>query len=203
MFSITSCSYKKNYNSDFYCEKLEFNCVRDNQNIIFRTSNGNFEVELYGKTNPLTVTNFIENIKKGIYKDKNFYKIVNYPQIQVIHSGIFSKTFDYIKKNQNFEKTSLSIPLEIKIINESEPRYKSEINDPYEILNLENVFENGSLAMVKKGKSNSSSTEFFFITNKFPELDGRYSVFGKVVKGIEVLKTIVNKDYIYEVVLLD
>ena len=55
--------------------------------------------------------------------------------------------------------------------------------------------------MVKKGEINSSSTEFFFVTNKFPELDGRYSVFGKVVKGIEILDKIDKKDLIFEIII--
>ena len=39
--------------------------------------------------------------------------------------------------------------------------------------------------MVKSGKNNSSSTEFF-CNNKIPELDGRYSIFGKIIKGLDV-----------------
>ena len=53
--------------------------------------------------------------------------------------------------------------------------------------------------MVKSGKNNSSSTEFFFVTNKIPELDGRYSVFGKIIKGLDVLEKIKIEDYIKEV----
>ena len=53
--------------------------------------------------------------------------------------------------------------------------------------------------MVKSGKNNSSATEFFFVTNKIPELDGRYSIFGKVIKGLDVLKKINIEDYIKEV----
>ena len=55
--------------------------------------------------------------------------------------------------------------------------------------------------MVKSGERNSSSTEFFFVTNKFPELDGRYSIFGKVVKGNEILEKIEQKDLIYEILI--
>jgi len=50
--------------------------------------------------------------------------------------------------------------------------------------------------MVKSGKKNSSSTEFFFVTNKIPELDGRYSIFGKIIKGLDVLEKINKEDYI-------
>jgi len=56
--------------------------------------------------------------------------------------------------------------------------------------------------MVKSGKKNSS-TEFFFVTNKIPELDGRYSIFGKIIKGLDVLKKINEEDYIKEVQILN
>ena len=53
--------------------------------------------------------------------------------------------------------------------------------------------------MVKSGKDKSSSTEFFFVTSKIPELDGRYSIFGKIIKGLDLLKKINKDDYIKEV----
>lgn len=59
------------------------------------------------------------------------------------------------------------------------------------------------MAMVKSGERYSSSTEFFFVTNKIPELDGRYSNFGQVVRGFEVLEKINKLDLIYEIILLD
>ena len=71
-----------------------------------------------------------------------------------------------------------------------------KIKNPSETENLINTFESGSIAMVKSGKNNSSSTEFFFVTSKIPELDGRYSIFGKIIKGLDVLKKINKEDYI-------
>ena len=53
--------------------------------------------------------------------------------------------------------------------------------------------------MVKSIKNNSSSTEFFFVTNKIPELDGRYSIFGRVIKGLNVLEKIKKEDFIKEI----
>ena len=91
--------------------------------------------------------------------------------------------------------------MEIKFKKDIEPEYNYQIVDPSKIVNLTNFFEKGSLAMVKSGERTSSSTEFFFVTNKFPELDGRDSVFGKVVKGIEILDKINKKDLIYEIVI--
>ena len=40
---------------------------------------------------------------------------------------------------------------------------------------------------------------FFFVTNKIPELDGRYSIFGKIIKGLDVLEKINKEDFIKEV----
>ena len=57
--------------------------------------------------------------------------------------------------------------------------------------------------MVKSGKNKSSSTEFFFVTTKIPELDGRYTIFGKIIKGLGVLKKINEEDYITEVQIID
>ena len=119
----------------------------------------------------------------------------------MIHSGIYPENNYYKKENQNLNKLRRNIPLEIKLKKEIEPKYNYQIVDPSEITTLTNFFEKGSLAMVKSGERNSSSTEFFFVTNKFPELDGRYSIFGKVVKGIEILQEIEKEDLIYEIII--
>ena len=37
---------------------------------------------------------------------------------------------------------------------------------------------------------------FFFVTTKIPELDGRYSIFGKIIGGLDVLKKINEEDYV-------
>jgi len=86
--------------------------------------------------------------------------------------------------------------LEIKFQKEIKPRYNYQIRNSSETEHLVNVFESGSIAMVKSGKKNSSSTEFFFVTNKIPELDGRYSIFGQIINGLDVLEKIKKEDYI-------
>ena len=196
---MSACSFKSQIDSNYYCQKLELNCIKNNKIVYFKTSKGNFEVKLFGKDNPVTVSNFIENIENNIYKNKKFYKIISYPQQKFIHGGVNPENKFYIEQNQTINKTSLSIPLEIKFKEETKPRYKYQIKNPYEAEDLVNTFERGSIAMVKKGKSKSSSTEFFFVTNKITELDGRYSIFGKIVKGLDVLKKIDQEDFIKEV----
>ncbi len=198
---ITGCSYRSVFDYNYYCKKLDINCIKKNKRVVFKTSKGNLDVELFGENKPVTVSNFIQNVNKNIYKDKSFYKIINFPQVKVIHSGIYPESNYYKKENQNLNKLRRNIPLEIKLKKEIEPKYNNQIVDPSQITNLTNFFEKGSLAMVKSGERNSSSTEFFFVTNKFPELDGRYSIFGKVIKGTEILQEIDKEDLIYEIII--
>ena len=193
---VQACSYKNKIDSNYYCQKLKFSCIQSNKVVNFKTSKGDFEVKLFGKDNPVTVSNFLENIDNNIYENKKFYKIINYPQIRFIHGGVNPENKSYIERKQNLNKTSPTIPLEIKFKEEIKPRYNYQIKNPSETENLVNTFESGSIAMVKSGKNNSSSTEFFFVTSKIPELDGRYSIFGKIIKGLDVLEKINKEDYI-------
>ena len=199
MFLLQACSYKNKVDSNYYCQKLRFICTQSNKIANFKTTRGNIEIELFGKDNPVTVSNFLENIENNIYVNQKFYKIIIYPQIKFIHGGVNPKNKLYFERNQTLNKTSSSIPLEIKFKEEIKPRYNYQIKSPYETENLVNTFEAGSIAMVKRSNKKSSSTEFFFVTDRIPELDGRYSIFGKIVKGLDVLKKINKGDYIKEV----
>ena len=203
MFLVQACSYRNKIDSNYYCQKLKLSCTQSNKIVNFKTTKGDFEVKLFGKDNPVSVSNFLENIENNIYVNQKFYKIIIYPQIKFIHGGVNPKNKLYFERNQNLNKTSPSIPLEIKFKEESKPRYNYQIKNPNEIENLVNTFESGSIAMVKSGKNKSSSTEFFFVTTKIPELDGRYSIFGKIVKGLDVLKKINEEDYIKAVQIIN
>ena len=199
MILVPACSYKNDIGSDYYCQKLKLSCINANKIALFKTSKGDFEVKLFGKDNPVTVSNFIENIENNIYENQKFYKIINYPQLKFVHGGVDQENKFDIERNQTLNKTNPAIPLEIKFKEEIKPRYKYQIKTPYETKNLVNTFDNGSMAMVKRGKNKSSSTEFFFVTNKIPELDGRYSIFGKIINGLDILQKIKKEDYIKEV----
>ena len=196
MFLVQACNYKNKIDSNYYCQKLKFSCIQSNKVVNFKTTKGDFEVKLFGKDNPVTVSNFLENIDNNIYVNQKFYKIINYPQIRFIHVGVNPENKLYIEKNQTLKKLNPLIPLEIKFKEEIKPRYNNQIKNPYVTENLVNTFDSGAIAMVKSGKNKSSSTEFFFVTSKIPELDGRYSIFGKIIKGLDVLEKINKEDYI-------
>ncbi len=203
MFFLQACGYKKQIDSNYYCKQLKFNCIQNNRVILFKTSKGNFEVKLFGKDNPVTVSNFIENIDNNIYENQKFYKIINFSQLKFVHSGVNPENKFSIEQKLILNKISPSIPLEIKFKEEIKPRYNYQIKNPNETKNLVHTFESGSIAMVKSGKNMSSSTEFFFVTSKIPELDGRYSIFGKINKGLDVLKKINKEDFIKVVEIIN
>ncbi len=196
---MQACSYKNKIDSNYFCQKLKLTCIKGNKVVYFKTTKGDFKVKLFGKDNPVTVSNFLENINNNIYSNQKFYKIINYSQIKFIHGGVNPENKFFIERNQYLKNKSPSIPLEIKFKEEIKPRYQYQINNPYETKDLLNIFESGSIAMVKSGKNSSSSTEFFFVTNEIPELDGRYSIFGKIIKGLDVLEKIEKGDFIKEV----
>ena len=160
-------------------------------------------MELFGETNPLTVANFIKNIEDGIYKKKNFYKIIVLPNTKFIHSGLYPDINLNFKNNSSSQNKNRFIPLEIAFKDKKEPNYKLQINDPINLRNLEHYFEKGSIAMVKVGSGYSSSTEFFFSLGSSPELDGRYSIFGKVVDGYQTLELLIGNDEIIDIKLLN
>jgi len=150
---------------------------------------------LFGALTPLTVSNFKKNISDNIYRNSKFYKIIGYSNTKIIRGGIINnEKEEYILNNE-------TIPLEIQLTNKKEPIYSREIDDPLEFKFLKNTFQKGSISMVKISKTKSSSTEFFISTQKSAVLEGRYSVFGKVINGFEILENIESKDYILEIEL--
>ena len=150
---------------------------------------------MFGASTPLTVSNFKKNISDNIYRNSKFYKIIGYSNTKIIRGGIINnEKEEYILNNE-------TIPLEIQLTNKKEPIYSREIDDPLEFKFLKNTFQKGSISMVKISKTKSSSTEFFISTQKSAVLEGRYSVFGKVINGFEILENIESKDYILEIEL--
>ena len=152
---------------------------------------------MFGSSNPLTVSNFKKNISNNIYINSKFYKVIDYSNTKIIRGGINHENEEYILNN----KAIKNIPLEIQLTTKQEPIYNKEISDPLEFKFLKNTLQKGSISMVKISKTKSSSTEFFISTQKSTVLKGRYSVFGKVINGFEILENLESKDYLLEIEL--
>ena len=198
LFLINSCGYKNEKNSQYFCEKLTLNCDIQEKIVVFYTSKGNLKIQLFEESHPVTVANFISKVKSNIYVNKNFYKIISYSNNKLIHNGL-NKLNDFGQMNINDLDNFDSIPLEIKLI-DREPIYETSLINPLEIKNLRHNFEKGSISMVKINETRSSSTEFFFSLNSLPEFDGRYSIFGRVISGSEILDKIDKNDLIKKIV---
>ena len=197
LFLINSCGYKNEENSQYFCEKLTLNCDIKQNRIVIYTSKGLLKIQLFSESNPVTVANFISKVESNVYVNKNFYKIINYTNNKLIYNGI-NRENNLGEINIKDVKKFDSIPLEIKL-NDKEPIYETPIINPRKIKSLQHKFEKGSLSMVKINKKRSSSTEFFFTLNKLPEFDGRYSIFGRVISGSEVLDKIEKNDLIKKI----
>lgn len=53
--------------------------------------------------------------------------------------------------------------------------------------------EKGILSAARTADPNSAGSQFFIMVDKAPHLDGQYTIFGEVVKGVEIADTIVNQ----------
>jgi len=143
----------------------------------------------------MTVSNFKKNISNNIYRNSKFYKLIDYSNTKIIYGGINHESKEFILSNETIK----NIPLEIQLTTKQEPIYNKEISDPLEFKFLKNTLQKGSISMVKISKTKSSSTEFFISTQKSAALEGRYSVFGKVINGFEILENLESKDYLLKI----
>ena len=63
------------------------------------------------------------------------------------------------------------------------------------------LFDTGTVGMASAGKDTEGS-QFFIVQSPQPHLDGRYTVVGKVVAGMEVVDRIQAGDRIIDMVVL-
>jgi cyclophilin family peptidyl-prolyl cis-trans isomerase len=138
----------------------------DRATAVFETSLGTFEVELYAKECPETVWNFI-NLAEGrqeTAKEGNFYDGLNFHRVIagfVIQGGCPHGT------------------------GTGGPGYK--FGDEFDSsLKHDSA---GILSMANAGPGTNGS-QFFVTLAPTPHLDNRHSVFGKVIKGMDVVKKI-------------
>jgi cyclophilin family peptidyl-prolyl cis-trans isomerase len=136
----------------------------------FRTPLGDIEVELFDSDKPVTVQNFIRYVQGGLYQDNIIHRWV--PEF-VIQGGGYYVT-NRMTTNAAF---AALIPFD-PIINEYQ---------------VGRTFSNtyGTIAMARaSGQTNSATSQWFFNLADNPGLDtvdGGFTVFGKVVRGTNVL----------------
>ena len=138
-----------------------------NPQVRMTTSLGIIEIELDAKHAPVTVKNFLGNVNSGFYNGTIFHRVI--PGFMIQGGGMTPG----MKEK----------PTGPKIRNEADNGLK----------NLA-----GSLAMARTSDPHSASAQFFINTvdNAFLDHSGKnprgwgYAVFGKVTKGMDVVKKI-------------
>jgi len=137
----------------------------DNPQVALKTSMGSIVVELYPEKAPKSVANFLEYVKGGHYNGTIFHRVIDGFMIQ----------------GGGFDKSMSQKPTKAPIENEAKNGLK---NEPY------------TLAMARTSDPHSATAQFFInVSNNvfldYPSRDGwGYAVFGKVVKGTEVVDKI-------------
>lgn len=127
------------------------------------TSYGLIEVELYQSKTPKTVANFVNLAKSGFYDNLVWHRIVE---------GFVIQTGDSNTRNVGDRSTwgqggsSQTVPLETDNSLRNDVAY---------------------LAMARKsGDLNSGTSQFYINLANNSNLDGQYTVFGKVISGMDV-----------------
>ena len=132
----------------------------------FITNRGNFEVELYAKECPETVWNFV-NLAEGrqeTEREGDFYKDLTFHRI----------IEDFMIQGGCPTGTGTGGP---------GYNFKDEFNPG---LRHDGA---GVLSMANAGPATNGS-QFFITLAATPHLDGKHTVFGKVTKGLDVIKKI-------------
>lgn len=132
---------------------------------VIETKFGNMELEFYPQKAPKHVENFIKLAKSGFYDGTIFHRVI--PKF-MIQGG------DPNTKGEDKSKYGMGGPGH---------NVKAEFNDT--------PHTRGILSMARSRHPDSAGSQFFIMVNTATHLDGKYTAFGKVVKGMEVADQIV------------
>ena len=132
---------------------------------IIKTTEGEMVVEFWPEVAPKTVENFKTLAQKGFYDGTCFHRVIKGFMIQ----GGDPKTKDASKEEE---------------WGTGDPGYKikAEFND--------RPHKRGVLSMARSANPDSAGSQFFICHGEPAFLDGKYTTFGKVIRGDDVLEKI-------------
>jgi len=200
---ISGCSNLKKNEDINICSTTKLPCIDSNEYVLFITNKGNIKLELYGELAPITVGSFIDFVEKGAYDKTIFNRVIRKPYPFIIRGGertLRGSENKFIDKNTGKIRY---IPLEIKLKTKKLPVYGKEIDISNQINNIELKHKRSYLSMARSKAVNSASLQFYILLKSLPELDGRYAVFGKVIRGMNIVDLIQEEDFIIEAKRVD
>ena len=198
LFLITGCSNLKRSEDITICSNTRFPCLNSNEHVLLITNKGKIKLELYGKSAPITVGNFIDFVERGAYDESIFNRVIKKPYPFIIRGGENSLIGNKNKFLDTKTGKTRYIPLEIKLKSNILPTYGKEIYGSIQVNNIELKHERSYLSMARSQALNSASSQFYILLKSLPELDGRFAVFGKVISGMNVVDSIEEEDFIIE-----
>jgi peptidylprolyl isomerase len=165
------------------------------------TTKGNLTIVVDGYSAPINGGNFVDLIQRGFYDGLDF---VRAEEFFVLQAG------DPPGDEEGFIDPQTgkyrAIPLEVLVRGDSEPVYEVTLEDLGRYLDPLVLPFNayGAIALARPADDpNGGSSQFFFFkfdTELTPPgynlMDGRYSVFGYLVKGKEILEELTAEDKI-------
>ncbi|HEY9884126.1 MAG TPA: peptidylprolyl isomerase [Thermosynechococcaceae cyanobacterium] len=169
--------------------------------IAFTTNKGKITAVVDGYSAPVTAGNFVDLVQRGFYDGLPFTRSEESYVLQIGDPP--GEDVGFIDPTT---KKYRAIPLEVLVQGDVEPTYEITLEDAgrYKDQPVLPFSSYGALAMARPGEDpNGGSSQFFFFLFE-PELtpagrnllDGRYSVFGYVIEGKEVLEQLKAGDKI-------
>jgi peptidyl-prolyl cis-trans isomerase B (cyclophilin B) len=138
------------------------------QKAMIKTKFGDIEIKFFPDKAPKHVENFIKLAKSGFYNGTIFHRVIPGFMIQ----GGDPNTKDLNKK-------------ELYGMGGPGHSVKAEFNDiPH---------KRGIVSMARSSDPDSAGSQFFIVVEDSPFLDGKYTAFGQVVKGMGVADKIVGQ----------
>ncbi len=135
---------------------------------IIKTSKGDITIHFYNDDAPKTVNNFLKLADAGFYDGIRFHRVIK---------GFIVQTGDPNSKDDNWADDGQGGPGYL---------FDDEINS--------HKLVEGSVAMANSGP-NTNGSQFFIVTAKSaPLLDGKYTNFGEVTDGMDVVGKIEKVD---------
>jgi len=140
---------------------------------IIKTKFGDIHIKLYPDVAPNHVENFIKLAKSGFYDGTIFHRVIPGFMIQ----GGDPNTKNSLRKDtygQGGPKDEKGNPILLK----------AEFSDiPH---------KRGIVSMARANEPDTAGSQFFVVVEQSPFLDGKYTVFGEVTKGLGVADRIVS-----------
>ena len=165
---------KKIYLFILFFSLLHTYVFAQNNLMILKLTYGDVEIELYPEKAPNHVKRFKELANSGKYDGVVFHRVID---------GFMAQVGDVKFGNSSSENFDLN---RAGTGGSDLPNLKAEFNDIPHV--------KGILSMARSSDPNSANSQFFICFEDAPHLDRQYTVFGRVVEGMEFVDKIKKGD---------